>query len=214
MPRFKTGPAARIIMDGVSGSEILDLLASITESVEIARAIVDRFSSLDNIAKASVSELMGIKGVGQAMAVRVQAAMEVGRRRMYETTSRDQIKTPADAAGMLMVQLGVLEQEEVHVLQLDARNHVIAQAMVYRGSLNSASMRIGELFKGAIRNCCAAIIVAHNHPSGDPAPSAEDVRVTKAVVDAGKLLDIEVLDHIVVCKNSYCSLKERGLGFG
>jgi DNA repair protein RadC len=84
---------------------------------------------------------------------------------------------------------------------------------VYRGSLTAASMRIGELFKEAIRNNAAAIILAHNHPSGDAAPSAEDVRVTKAVADAGKLLDIEVLDHIIVAHNSYVSLKERGVGF-
>jgi DNA repair protein RadC len=112
-----------------------------------------------------------------------------------------------------MAEMGLLEQEEVRTLLLDARNRVINQVKVYRGSLTAASMRIGELFKEAIRNNAAAIIVAHNHPSGDATPSAEDVRVTKAIVDAGKLLDTETLDHIIVARNSYVSMKERGLGF-
>jgi DNA repair protein RadC len=124
-----------------------------------------------------------------------------------------QIKTPADAAQLLLAEMGVLEQEEVRTLLLDTRNRVIGAPMIYRGSLNTCSMRMGEVFKDAIRWNAAALILAHNHPSGDPAPSAEDVRVTKMLVQAGKLLDIDMLDHLVISQSRYVSLKERGLGF-
>lgn len=96
---------------------------------------------------------------------------------------------------------------------LDSRNRVLAVPIIYRGSLNAASMRVCEVFKEAIRSNSAGLIVAHNHPSGDPSPSAEDIAVTSTLVKAGKLLDIEVLDHVVVAQNRYVSLKERGLGF-
>ncbi len=96
---------------------------------------------------------------------------------------------------------------------LDTRNRVIATPMIYRGSLNAASMRIGEVFKAAIRANSASLIVAHNHPSTDPSPSAEDIAVTHTLVQAGKLLDIQLIDHIIIAQNRFVSLKERGLVF-
>ena len=101
----------------------------------------------------------------------------------------------------------------MRVILLDTRNRVIDIASVYRGSLNSSQVRVGELFKTAIRRNCAALIVVHNHPSGDPAPSPDDIAITRALVQAGKLLDVEVLDHLVIGRGRYVSLKERGLGF-
>jgi len=97
---------------------------------------------------------------------------------------------------------------------LDTRNHFLMNETVYRGSLNSSQVRVGELFKSAVRRNAASIIVAHNHPSGDPTPSPDDIAVTRAIVEAGKLLDIDVLDHLVIGGGNYVSLKERGLGFG
>ena len=94
-----------------------------------------------------------------------------------------------------MLEMGLLEQEEVRTMLLDTRNRVLATPMIYRCSLNAATMRVGEVFKEAIRANCACMIVAHNHPSGDPTPSAEDIQVTKALVQAGKLLDVELLDR-------------------
>jgi DNA repair protein RadC len=110
--------------------------------------------------------------------------------------------------------MSALEQEELWVLLLDTRNRVLNQVTVYRGSVNNSQVRVGELFKAAIRTNAASIIVIHNHPSGDPTPSPEDVNVTRAIVTAGKLLDIEVLDHLIVGQGKWVSLKERGLGFG
>ena len=111
-----------------------------------------------------------------------------------------------------MVEMSSLEQEEVRTLLLDTRNRVICAPMIYRGSLNSCGVRIGEMFKAAIRHNAASVIVAHNHPSTDPTPSAEDVKLTANLVKAGKLLDCEVMDHLVIGK-TWVSLKERGLGF-
>jgi DNA repair protein RadC len=109
--------------------------------------------------------------------------------------------------------MGAFEQEHFRVLLLDTRNHLIRTVEVYQGSLNTSLIRVGEVFKEAVRSNAAAIIVVHNHPSGDPTPSPDDVGVTRALVEAGRLLDIEVLDHLVIGKNRFVSLKAKGLGF-
>jgi DNA repair protein RadC len=109
--------------------------------------------------------------------------------------------------------MSALEQEELRVILLDTRNSVMDVVTVYKGSLNSSQVRVGELFKEAIRRNAAAVILIHNHPSGDPTPSPDDVAVTRSLVEAGKLLDIDVLDHLVIGNCQYVSLKERGLGF-
>ncbi len=116
---------------------------------------------------------------------------------------------------MLMVEMGALEQEELRVVVLDTKNQVVEVVMVYRGTINSSAVRVAEVFKAAIRRNAAAIILAHNHPSGDPTPSSEDVAVTREIVEAGKLLGIELLDHLVIGGGGqWVSLRERGLGFG
>ena len=112
-----------------------------------------------------------------------------------------------------MGEMSVLEQEHMRVLLLDTRNRVLAVPTVYQGSLNTSVVRVSEIFRDAIRQNAAAIIVVHNHPSGDPTPSSEDVAVTRSIIIAGKLLDIEVLDHLVIGNQRFVSLKERGLAF-
>ncbi|HMN31537.1 MAG TPA: JAB domain-containing protein, partial [Caldilineaceae bacterium] len=114
---------------------------------------------------------------------------------------------------LLMLEMGLLEQEQLRVVLLDTKNYVLRLHTVYSGSLNSAVVRVGEIFREAIRANAASCILAHNHPRGDPTPSPEDVRVTEAVVQAGALLDVRVLDHLIIGRNRYVSLKERGLGF-
>ena len=110
--------------------------------------------------------------------------------------------------------MSALEQEELRVILLDTRNRVLGTVKIYRGSLNSSQVRVGELFRNAVRRNSASIIVVHNHPSGDPTPSPDDIALTRAVVEAGRLLDIEVLDHLVIGRKGWISLKERKLGFG
>jgi DNA repair protein RadC len=127
---------------------------------------------------------------------------------------RPTIHSPADAAALVQYEMSALEQEYLKVMLLDSRNQVLDIVEVYHGSLNSSQVRVGELFKVAIRRNSAAVIILHNHPSGDPTPSPDDIALTRAIVQAGKLLDIEVLDHLVIGRGRFVSLKERGLGFG
>ena len=126
---------------------------------------------------------------------------------------RPTIQSPEDAAGLLLYEMGALEQEHLRVLLLDTRNRLMRTVEVYQGSLNASLVRVGEVLRDAVRSNAAAVIIAHNHPSGDPTPSPEDVALTRAVVEAGDLLDIEVLDHLVIGKGRFVSMKSRGLGF-
>jgi DNA repair protein RadC len=126
---------------------------------------------------------------------------------------RDKVKSPSDAVAFLMAQMGLLQQEEMWTLCLNTRNNLIKVHRVYQGSLNASLIRVGEIFREAIKLNAAAIIVCHNHPSGLVDPSPEDVRVTRQIVEAGKLLDCEVLDHIILGKGCWLSLREKGLGF-
>jgi DNA repair protein RadC len=215
-------PRERFVQVGATGMSQRELLAILLRHgppgvgvLALADQLLKEFDGLAGLARADMRDMMRVHGVGPVKAIEVKAALELGKRMALSSPDQQhiQVKTPADAAQVLMLAMGTLEQEEVRTMLLDTRNRVLALPMIYRGSLNTTSMRIGEVFKEAIRANCAAVIVAHNHPSGDPAPSAEDVRVTKSLVQAGKLLDIEVLDHLVIAQSRYVSLKERGLGF-
>jgi DNA repair protein RadC len=129
-------------------------------------------------------------------------------------TERPKIQSPADCYQVISPFLGFLDHEELWVINLDTRNRVMNLVKLYQGSVNSSQVRVSEIFRQAIVDNSPALILAHNHPSGDPAPSPDDIAVTRSAFQAGKLLDIDVLDHIVVCSGRYVSLKERGLGFG
>ena len=182
--------------------------------IALSQRLLGQYKTLGGLLRASVSELAGMRGVGEAKATQIKAALELARRLMVESPDeRPIVKSPADAANLLMMEMGAHEQEHMRVLLLDTRNRVLASPTIYIGNLNTAVVRIAELFREAIRSNCAAIIVAHNHPSGDPSPSPEDVRVTEQIVSAGKLLDIDVLDHLIIGQQRFVSLKERGLGF-
>jgi DNA repair protein RadC len=211
-------PQARILRDGPAVCSTLELLQVVIggpKAERAARSLLDGCQDLRGIARHSVHELAGMAhGLGQGKAAQLKAGLELGRRLFAVTdTPRPQIKTPADAAQLLIPLLSLLDQEEVHTMQMDTRNRVISITLLYRGSLNAASMRVSEVFKEAIRVNAAAIVIAHNHPSSDPTPSAEDIQVTKTLVNAGKLLDVDLLDHIVVGGARYVSMKERGVGF-
>ncbi|NJM40672.1 MAG: DNA repair protein RadC [Anaerolineae bacterium] len=213
-------PKARILREGVlacSNAELLQVLIGGPNAEQVARDLLSQCQDLRGIAAKSVSELADtIYGMGQHKAALLKASFELGKRLFVQSPeTKPLIKTPADAAQLLMPEMGLLEQEEVWTVMLDARNRIIGTpTMLYRGCLNAAQMRVGEVFREAIRHSAASIIVAHNHPSTDPSPSADDVVVTKELIKAGKLLDVDVIDHIVVGGTTrFVSLKERGLGF-
>ena len=209
-------PAYRVAQNTASCS-LVELLAAViggAQQIEIAEALLARFTDIRTLSRAHVAEIASIRGIGQPTAVRIKAALALSQRLMTPEDERPLIHSPADAAALVQYEMSVLEQEYLKVFLLDTRNRVMDIVEVYHGSLNSAMIRVAEIFKPAIQRQAASLIVAHNHPSGDPTPSPDDVAVTRAIVQAGKLLDIEVLDHLVIgASGKWVSLKERGLGF-
>jgi DNA repair protein RadC len=178
-----------------------------------AQLLLETFEGLPGIARAAFSELTQQHSIGPATAAKIQAALELGRRLLTRTTQRQQIRSPADAANMLIPEMSLLEKEHLRVLLLDTKNYLLGMPTIYVGSVNTNLVRVAEIFKPAITHNAVAIIVAHNHPSGDPTPSPEDVVVTRRAVETGQIMDIEVLDHLIVGHGRFVSLKERGLGF-
>ncbi len=197
---------------------IVELLAAILggpQPIETADALLAHFNGrLSELRRASTHQIADISGIGQQNAARIKAAVELGLRLTLNVSeNRTTIHSPADAAALLQNEMSDLEQEHLRVILLDTRNRVIDIVEIYQGNLNSAQVRVAELFKPAIQSAAAGIILVHNHPSGDPTPSPDDVAVTREVVLAGKLLDIEAVDHLIIGRGRFVSLKERGLGF-
>ncbi len=183
-------------------------------AVQVGQRLLQQFGGLGGLHRAPIEELINQHGIGEAKAAQIKAAIELGRRLTLEVPEeRPTINSPADAAALVQYEMSALEQEHLRVLLLDTRNHVLDISEIYRGSVNMSQVRVGEVFKAAIRRNATAVIVVHNHPSGDPTPSPDDVAVTRAFVQAGKLVDVDVLDHLIIGLGKYVSMKERGLGF-
>lgn len=195
-----------------------ELLAAVirgSQGIPGAYALLDHFRGLRAISNAAQQELMQIRGIGPARAASIKAALELGRRMNEPDEHAPTVQSPEDAAALLMPRIGHLEKERLVVLLLNTRNRLIGEPVeVYNGSLNASMVRVGEVFRPALQANAAAILIAHNHPSGEVAPSPEDVALTRAFVEAGKMLDVDLLDHLIVSSNRYISLKARGLGFG
>ena len=195
---------AILLRTGVTGLMVTDL----------ARDLLREYGGLWGLARASPGEIAQRHGLGPAKAAQLKAALELGQRLVREEqTNRTKIASPADIANLVLSDMATLEQEQLRVFLLDMKNRVLAIRILYTGSLNQSTVRVAEIFKAAIRENCAAIAVVHNHPSGDPTPSPEDVRVTEAIVQAGQLLDIDVIDHVIIGHQQFVSLRERRLGF-
>jgi DNA repair protein RadC len=208
-------PASRILErgpDALSDAELLALVSG-QQDLAVCERSLQEYHGWIGLLRADIRAVAASIGTPRK-AANLKAALEIGRRLVvasYET--RFQVKSPADVAKLFMADMMGLDQEELRVAALDTKNRLLRVVTVYRGSVNSAQIRIGEVFKDAIRLNAAALIVAHNHPTGDPSPSPEDILVTRQIVEAGKLLDIDVLDHLILAGNRYVSLRERGLGF-
>ena len=214
-------PRERMLNDGPESLSQAELLAIILRTgtprlnvLELANTMLAQYKDLEGLCQASVVELCKQSGLGPAKAIQVKASFELGRRlSQLVPTERPQVRSPGDLARLLMGKMSGLEQEHLDVVLLNTKNRVLAQEPICRGSLNSASVRVAEVFREPIRQNAAAIILVHNHPSGDPTPSPDDVNLTASVREAGEMLNIELLDHLVIGQGDFVSLRERGLGF-
>jgi len=213
----KERPVSRLVEYGAGALSTVEILATLiggADQIETAQRLITEFQTIGRIQSAALTEIQRVQGIGPTTAARLKAALELGRRWAIEPRrDLNQIRSPADAANLVMIEMGALEQEHLRLLIMDTKNRVLKITTVYIGNLNTSVIRVGELLRYALRENCASIIIVHNHPSGDPTPSPEDVTVTKRIIEAGKLLDIDVLDHLVIGRGSFVSMKERQLGF-
>jgi DNA repair protein RadC len=201
--------------DKLSNQELLAILLGTgtkEQSVmQLSFHLLKQFEGLRYFKEATVEELMKIRGIGKAKAVLLCAAIELGNRLAnLKIADKYVIRSPEDAAHYVMEELRTLTQEHFVCLYLNTKNQVLHRQTIFIGSLNASIVHPREVYKAAIRRSSASIICMHNHPSGDPTPSREDINVTKRLVDAGKVLGIELLDHLIIGDKKFISLKEKG----
>jgi len=183
-------------------------------ALDLARRLQNEFGGLHALARASIQEICRIPGIGPAKASQIQAALELGRRLVLAGDgTRLQIRDASDAALMLMAEIGAEAQENLCVLLLDTKHYVQRVVRLYEGNVNSSLVRPAEVFRDAVKDNAVAIILGHNHPSGDPTPSADDIAITRTLIQAGALLGIHVLDHLIVGRGRWTSLKTERLSF-
>ncbi|HEY7599890.1 MAG TPA: DNA repair protein RadC [Candidatus Limnocylindrales bacterium] len=198
----------------LSAPELIGALWGGRHGDGLAQALLERHGGLADLARADTLELAAQPGLGRARAAQLVAAFEIGRRSLAEhAVGRWTIRAPRDVADRLAPQMGGLEREELRVLLLNAKNTVLRESTVYVGNVSSALVRVAELFRDAVRAHAAGLIVVHNHPSGDPEPSPDDLHLTAEAIAAGRLLDIPLLDHVIVAAGGYVSLRDRGVAF-
>jgi DNA repair protein RadC len=215
-------PRERLAQRGPGGLSAAELIALVwgtgargMNAVDLAEEALVRHDGLTGLARASDTELAAIPGIGPARAAQLSAAFELGRRLLADwPTGRWTIRAPRDVAERLILQMGRLEREELRVVLLNTKNVVLRVATVYQGNVSSSLVRVGELYRDAVRLNASGVILVHNHPSGDPTPSPDDLHLTAEALAAGRLLDIELLDHLVIGHDAFVSLRERGVAFG
>ena len=209
-------PAYRVTQDpdACNLAELLAALIGGPRQIEIAEALLAGFGSLARLQQAHPAEIARIPGVGPQTAARLKAALALARRALQEDRSeRPHIRTPAEAAALVQYEMSLLDKEQLRLLLLDSRNRLIEVVTLYQGSINSVQVRVAEVFQPALQRNASALILVHNHPTGDPTPSPDDIALTRAVVQAGKLLDVSVFDHLIIGGDRFVSLKNQGVGF-
>ena len=213
-------PRERMRMHGPGALTNPELLAILLRTgskgenvISLATRLLMTFKGLDALGRASFGQLCEQDHVGPAKAAQILAALELGTRIMSSRPDRPCIRCPEDVYALLGAEMALLDQEHLRVVLLNTRNQVISTREVYKGNVHSAIVRVAEVFKDAVREGCPSLIVVHNHPSGDPEPSPDDASLTPQLEEAGRLLGIELADHIVIGRNGLVSLRERGLGF-
>lgn len=211
-------PRERLVNQGATSLSNQELIAIMLrtgtrqESVlHLANRVLHHFEQIQQLKDASIEELTSINGIGQAKAVQLLAAVELGRRlSSKQTDAKFTIRSPKDAASFLMADMTSLKQEHFVVLFLNIKNQVLHRQTIFVGSLNASIVHPREIFREAVRRSAASIVCAHNHPSGNPAPSPEDIAVTKRLMEAGSIVGIELLDHIIIGDHQFISLNEKG----
>jgi DNA repair protein RadC len=214
-------PRERLALRGPGGLSAAELIAVVwgtgaagRSALELAQEALARHASVGALARASDAELAGIPGIGAAKAARLAAAFELGRRSAADwPAGRWTIRSPRDVADRLVAEMGRLEREELRVLSLNAKNVVQRVSTAYAGNVSASLVRVGELFRDAVRLDASGVVLVHNHPSGDPTPSPDDLHLTAEAIAAGRLLDIDVLDHVVIGHDAWVSLRDRGVTF-
>ncbi len=214
-------PRERLARYGPATLQTAELLALILRTgteqdnvIELAMKLLTRYGGLTGLWRADFAELCQEHGLGPAKVAQLKAALELGRRLAVSSPEdRPRISSPADVYTLLGIEMAGLAQEQLRVLLLDTKNCVVHMQPIYQGTVNASLVRAAEVLRPALARNCPNIIVTHNHPSGDPTPSAEDARVTEQLFQAAKLLDIALLDHIVIGQGRYISLREQGVGF-
>ncbi len=202
----------------LSNSELIAILIRVgvpgENAVNLASRLLSEFGGLSGVGRASYGELCEIKGLSDAKACQIMAAMEVGRRLLsLHPDDRPTVASPQDVFNLVGAEMSRYDQEHLRVLLLNVKNQVCGQHDIYKGNVSSASVRVSEVLRPAIRENCPSFIVVHNHPSGDPSPSPEDVLITRQIRTGGEMMDIALLDHIIIGDHRWASLKQRGLGF-
>jgi len=211
-------PRERLKEHGVEALSHAELLAIMLGSgtreqsaLGLAAELLSHQEGLRYLAISSFSELEQVKGVGLAKAARIKAALELGRRVAIQTLDRTLIKSAEDAKNMVMEEMRLLDREHFRALYLDRKLKLLAIEPIAIGGLSSAMVHPREVFKPAVQRSAASIILVHNHPSGDPTPSAEDIELTRRLKEAGQIMGIDIIDHIVIGDNRYASLNNMGL---
>jgi DNA repair protein RadC len=214
-------PRERLKLRGAASLSDGDLIAIILNTGTVGQTVTDlsqqllaNNGGLRGLLQMDVAELARIRGLGDAKAVRLKAALELGRRlAVLAPEERPQVGSPEDVVNLLAIEMAALEQEQLRVVLLDTKHRILGSRVVYQGSVNQAQVRVAEVYRDAVRQMATAIVAVHNHPSGDPTPSAADVALTVELVQAGSLLDIELLDHLIIGQGRWISLRRLGLGF-
>jgi len=209
------------VSDNASGCSLPELLATMiggADQVHTAEKLLERYKGdVRQIYYAHVQELSSVPGIGLQTAARIKAAFALGLKLHTPAEEKPSINSPADAAEFVKYEMSLLQYESLRVLLLDKNNHLLEVVEIYRGSVDTAQVRVGEVFKPAIQRSAPALIVVHNHPSaangGKVSASPDDIAITRALVQAGKLLDVLVVDHLIVGGGKFVSLKSEGMGF-
>jgi len=199
----------------LSKAELLAILLRVgvegTSAVQLGQNLLHQFSGLRGLHAASFEELCAVNGMGPAKTAQIKAAIELGYRMQQESEQEKPcLSSPEKVVDLLQHKLSEISQEELWVLALTTRNTLIRQQLLYRGTVNHSTVRMAEIMEIPIRTHAAAIILVHNHPSGEHAPSPEDIRFTEALINAGKLMDVAVLDHIIISRKGFSSLRREG----